>query len=136
MQINQKFFRDRKLDTLNNFKDCSFYAAQTFNIDMIQRLVKDFKKVIYIDGSYKELDEKIPSRLKQRLHTVRMDEINADLIKNRPIIISDHDFGEIERKLGKEELAKRTRLQYTFPMVHLIPKRFDLDYETLQVKSF
>ena len=135
-RLNKIFFKDRKIESLNNFKDCSFYAAENFNLEMIHRLIKDFEKVVYIDGTYKELDQKVPTEVKQKLVIIKIDEINKDIIEGNPIIISDHGFGEIEKRIGEEELAKRTRLQYTFPMVHLIPKRFDLDYETLQVKSF
>lgn len=119
-----------------NFKECSFAAAKDYNVNNLCRVAAEYKnKVIYVQGTYADLDVFFPTNLLNSFKVVSVEEFNGQINDDEVLVIANHDFHSVENMVAREKLAKRTRLQYTFPLVIYLPEKFDLNIEQLSVIS-
>lgn len=124
---NQKM-PDKPITSLNmvdNFRAASFFCAENYLKTITNRLVRDFSTIHYFVGAYEA--SYITLILKNSSCLILEDSedmLTKSLESGFPIIISDHTFSKFEDSIPADLKNSCTKLQYTFPVVIYIPKKF------------
>ena len=130
---SKNIFAKASYANFDNFQEC---FLKEYNVNNLNRIAKEYKgKVIYVQGTYRDLDGFLRPELLDSFNLVSPDEFDGRIDPDQVLVIANHDYHSVEQKVEDSKLASRTRLQYTFPLVIYLPERFDLDITTLEVSK-
>ena len=124
---NIKSFNKNELSNLNTFKDASFYCAIKYIYDEIKRVLDHYGIIQYVSETFEEGNQAIKF-FKSEGKFTEIREMN-DLDVDKPFLISSVEFWKFEQH--EKVKSYKTRLQYTYPVVILLPDDFSLDLEKI-----
>ena len=93
----------------------------------IKRILDHYKTLQYVSETF-DMGNQVIEHFKKQAKLIKINKME-DLDINKPFLISSVEFWKFE---GNEKInAYKTRLQYTYPVVMLLPDDFSLELDDI-----
>lgn len=120
-------FNSNEMPVLKSFKDASFYCATKYLYSEMERILKHYKSVQYINETF-DVGNQVINFYKKNNKLIEITDLNK-IDFSIPFVISSLEFWKYEKTSITENY--KTRLQYTYPVVMFLPDDFSLETEQI-----
>ncbi len=118
-----KGFDKNNFPILNTFKEATFFCATKYLYDEIERILDYYGSLQYVNETF-QVGNEVIDYFKTNNSLVKIDNFE-NLNLDKPLLISSIEFWKYEDH--PKTKSYKTRLQYTYPVVMLLPDDFSLE---------